>query len=91
MMNMRDQSERYGTEIITETVDEIDLSSRPFKMTANGVEYLASSVIIATGATAKRLNYLVKTNTGKMVYQPVLFAMELCQFSVKNLCCSWWW
>ena len=56
MMNMRDQSTRYGTEILTETVDKIDLSQRPFKMEANGVTYEAASVIIATGATAKRLN-----------------------------------
>ncbi len=56
MMNMRDQSTRYGTEILTETVDKIDLSQRPFKMEANGVSYEAASVIIATGATAKRLN-----------------------------------
>jgi len=56
MMNMREQSARYGTDIITETVDEIDFSSRPFKLVANGVDYEAASLIIATGATAKRLN-----------------------------------
>ena len=55
MMNMREQSIRYGTEILTETVDKIDLSVRPFKLEANGIEYEAASVIIATGATAKRL------------------------------------
>ncbi|MDD7984169.1 thioredoxin-disulfide reductase [Lentisphaera marina] len=55
MMNMREQSMRYGTEILTETVDKIDVSSRPFKVEANGVEYEAGSIIIATGATAKRL------------------------------------
>ena len=56
MMNMRDQSMRYGTEILTETVDKVDLSARPFKVEANGVNYEAGSIIIATGATAKRLN-----------------------------------
>ena len=56
MMNMRDQSMRYGTEILTETVDKVDLSTRPFKVEANGVNYEAGSIIIATGATAKRLN-----------------------------------
>ena len=56
MMNMREQSINNGTEILTETVSEIDLSSRPFKMkTEQGQEFTADSVIIATGATAKRL------------------------------------
>jgi thioredoxin reductase (NADPH) len=55
MMNMREQSMRYGTEILTETVDKVDLSTRPFKVEANGVDYEAGSIIIATGATAKRL------------------------------------
>lgn len=55
MMNMREQSMRYGTEILTETVDKVDLSARPFKVEANGVNYEAASIIIATGATAKRL------------------------------------
>ena len=56
MMNMRDQSINYGTEILTETVDKVDLSVRPFKLEANGVNYEAQTIIIATGATAKRLN-----------------------------------
>ena len=56
MMNMREQSINNGTEILTETVSEIDLSSRPFKMkTEQGKDFTADSVIIATGATAKRL------------------------------------
>ncbi|MCM8539479.1 MAG: thioredoxin-disulfide reductase [Lentisphaeraceae bacterium] len=56
MMNMREQSINNGTEILTETVSEIHLSSRPFKMkTEQGQDFTADSVIIATGATAKRL------------------------------------
>jgi thioredoxin reductase (NADPH) len=56
MMNMREQSINNGCEILTETVDEIDLSSRPFKAKSDtGTEYEADTVIIATGATAKRL------------------------------------
>lgn len=56
MYKMRDQSEKYGTEIRTETVDAVDFSSRPLKVEACGVTYEAETVIISTGATAKRMN-----------------------------------
>jgi len=57
MMRMREQSERYGTRIRTETIESVDLSQRPFKVVveASGDTVLAESIIIATGATAKRL------------------------------------
>jgi thioredoxin reductase (NADPH) len=56
MMNMREQSINSGTEILTETVDEIDLSTRPFTAKSDtGTTYEADTVIIATGATAQRL------------------------------------
>ncbi len=53
---MREQSVRFGTRIKTETVDSVDLSARPFKVTAGSTTYTAETVIIATGATAKRLD-----------------------------------
>lgn len=53
---MRRQSVKYGTEILTQTVDEIDLSVRPFKVVSQGKSYSAEALILATGATAKRLN-----------------------------------
>lgn len=52
---MRAQSVRFGTRIKTETVDSVDLSSRPFTITVGSKTYTSRSVIIATGATAKRL------------------------------------
>lgn len=55
MDRMRAQSVRFGTTIITETVNELDLSQRPFKFKADGSEGEAKTLIIATGATAKRL------------------------------------
>lgn len=56
MMNMRAQSERYGTRINTETIIDADFSKRPFKLTVEGGEIIeAESVIIATGATARRM------------------------------------
>lgn len=56
MEKMKEQSLHCGTRILTETVDTVDLSKRPFKLVASGVEYHAQALIIATGATAKRMN-----------------------------------
>jgi len=55
MEKCKAQAKRFGTEIISENVDAIDFSSRPFKVTAKGVEYEADSIIISTGAGARRL------------------------------------
>ncbi|KCV71903.1 thioredoxin reductase [Fonticula alba] len=60
MDRLREQSASFGTEIITDTVSKVDLSARPFKIwpeyDENQEPILAETVIIATGATAKRLN-----------------------------------
>ncbi|ANB14351.1 thioredoxin-disulfide reductase TRR1 [Sugiyamaella lignohabitans] len=60
MENMRKQSERFGTEIITETVAKLDLSERPFKFWTEYNEdaepHTADAIILATGASAKRLH-----------------------------------
>ena len=59
MEKFREQSLRFGTRIITETVSRIDLSERPFKYWREGQEHTepetAEVIIIATGASAKRL------------------------------------
>ncbi len=56
MDKMRAQSVKYGTRIKTETVERVDLSERPVRVYAPSGEYQARSVIVATGATAKRLS-----------------------------------
>lgn len=59
MDNMRAQSERFGTQIITDTVATLDLSSRPFKYTTEfspSDTHTADAVIIATGASARRMH-----------------------------------
>jgi thioredoxin reductase (NADPH) len=56
MDRMREQTMKYGCRIQTETVTEVDLSQRPFRVLTDGEEYAARSLIIATGATAKRLH-----------------------------------
>lgn len=56
---MKKQSERFGTEVITDTVATLDLSSRPFKYTTEfspDETHTAETVIIATGASARRLH-----------------------------------
>jgi thioredoxin reductase (NADPH) len=53
LMNLfRGQAERFGTHIVDVDIDRVDLSSRPFRLWASGVEYRAQSVIVATGASA---------------------------------------
>lgn len=52
---MRQQSINHGTRIETITVESVDLNKNPFKIIAGGKEYLTKSLIVATGATAKRL------------------------------------
>jgi thioredoxin reductase (NADPH) len=55
MEMMRAQSARFGTRIETETVEKVDLSKRPFTVVTTDRTVKAESIIIATGATAKRL------------------------------------
>lgn len=57
MERCRNQSLRFGTTIFTETVDKVDFSSSPYKIFADSKTVLADSVIVATGAVAKRLNF----------------------------------
>ena len=53
---MREQSIHCGTRIKTETVDKVDISRRPFKVFVGQEIIETKSIIIATGATAKRMN-----------------------------------
>lgn len=55
MQLLKKQAERFGTECLTQNVDTVDFSQRPFKVTSGGKDYYAHSVIISTGATAKYL------------------------------------
>jgi thioredoxin reductase (NADPH) len=55
MQVFRKQAERFGTRLVTQLVDKVDFSKKPFKVWSNGKEYQAHSIIISTGATAKLL------------------------------------
>ncbi|KAJ1699945.1 hypothetical protein LUZ63_008457 [Rhynchospora breviuscula] len=51
------QSQRVGTNILTETVTSVDLSTKPFRILSDSTLVLADSVIVATGAVARRLKF----------------------------------
>ena len=55
MAQFRAQAARFGTEILTEDVTQVELGQRPFVVTGSKHHFYADSIIIATGATAKRL------------------------------------
>lgn len=56
MDRMREQSVRHGARIETETVERVVLNKRPFKVITSAGEVEALALIIATGATARRMN-----------------------------------
>src|ERR1700674_4963582 len=53
--NMRKQAQRFGTEFKAGAVSEVDLTKRPFKITAGKETYESRSVIVAAGASARLL------------------------------------
>jgi len=54
---LRKQANRFGAKSIYETVEKVDFSLRPFVVfTDRNKEYTADAIIIATGATARRLH-----------------------------------
>jgi thioredoxin reductase (NADPH) len=56
MDDLREQAIRYGTKIVYDTIEKVDFSINPFKVTtSNGEDVFAESVIISTGASAKWL------------------------------------
>lgn len=55
MEEMRRQAERFGTQFMRRNVTKVDLSSRPFKVWSGSDLYLAKSLIVCTGASARYL------------------------------------
>ncbi|MES1227138.1 MAG: thioredoxin-disulfide reductase [Armatimonadota bacterium] len=49
------QAERFDTTIINKTVDRVDLSSEPYRLYCGDEEFLAKTIIVSTGASAKWL------------------------------------
>ncbi len=86
MERMKAQAERWGTECYTEDVTAVDLSQRPFTVRSEEREIQADSIIIATGATAKRLGL----PSEKIYWNNGISACAICDgasplFSQQNL------
>jgi thioredoxin reductase (NADPH) len=58
METMRKQAERFGTDMIAEDVTAVDVSRRPFTVTADSGRHQAETIILATGASAKMLGLM---------------------------------
>ena len=55
MERMQAHAERFGTEIIYDHINEVDLSVRPFVLKGDMDDFTCDALIIATGATAQYL------------------------------------
>jgi thioredoxin reductase (NADPH) len=55
MQDFRAQAARFGADFVTDNVTRVDFSARPFRVWVGDVEHRADAVIIATGATARKL------------------------------------
>ncbi len=56
MVLFKKQAERFGTKVVGEDVEWVDLNQKPFLIHGSKTEVRAHALIIATGATAKRLD-----------------------------------
>ncbi len=55
MERMRKHAERFGTDIVFDQINEVDLSQRPFTLKGDSGSYTCDALIIATGASAMYL------------------------------------
>jgi len=55
MKNMRAQAERFGARVLSRTVTKVDLSVQPYKVFAGETVHETKTVIVSTGASARRL------------------------------------
>lgn len=55
MGRFRQQAARFGTNVLTQRVDRVDFSERPFRLWSEGTEHRAHAVIVATGAQSRML------------------------------------
>ena len=55
MAELEKQARRFDTEIVFDHIQEVDLQTRPFRLTGDQGVYRCEALIIATGASAKYL------------------------------------
>jgi thioredoxin reductase (NADPH) len=59
------QARRFGTEVLFDTVTEVDVEARPFRLTLDsGANLTADAVIVASGASAKKLGIASEEGAG---------------------------
>jgi len=56
VQKMQVHAERFGATVVIDTITEVDLSQRPFRLTGEYDGYRAQAVIIATGASPRFLH-----------------------------------
>lgn len=55
MERMKRHAEKFGTKLVYDNVNKVDVSKRPFSIYADSNSYTCDALIIATGASAKYL------------------------------------
>lgn len=55
MDRMKAHAERFGTELVYDHINEVDLNVRPFTLIGNNGNYTCDALIISTGASAQYL------------------------------------
>lgn len=81
MDRMQAHAERFGTELIYDHINEVDLNVRPFVLKGDMDEYTCDALIIATGATAQ---YLGLESEQKFMGQGVSACATCDGFFYKN-------
>ena len=81
MEQMQAHAERFGTEIVYDHINEVDLSVRPFVLKGDVEEFTCDALIICTGATAQ---YLGLESETKFMGQGVSACATCDGFFYKN-------
>ncbi len=81
MERMQAHAERFGTELVYDHINEVDLKTRPFVLKGDMEEYTCDALIIATGATAQ---YLGLESEQKFMGQGVSACATCDGFFYKN-------
>ena len=55
MQRMERHAQRFGTQIISDHINEVNLKQRPFQLKGDSGSYTCDALVIATGASAKYL------------------------------------
>src|ERR687897_38368 len=68
MMNMRQQAERFGSNIVDDEVIEVNFKHKPFYVKTYAEGYLSKAILVCTGATPRKLGIKGKEEYGGRVF-----------------------